>query len=164
MRRLLALLAPLVVGLLIGLQAGPAAAHRGHASLSVVSIDAKGAVTVTHRFAAHDVEPALVAIAPDAQPSLDDRDAVAALKAYVAQRFAIAGATLVLQSSDMAGDDVTMVFAGTMGRSKSVTVRAAFFGETYADHSAQVNVQQGGVTRSLWFLRGDGPKTVRFGP
>jgi len=159
--RLLLLLLALVMALLPG---GPAAAHRGHASLSVVWIDAKGGITVTHRFAAHDVEPALVAIAPDAQPSLDDPDAVAALKAYVARRFAIAGAKLTLKSTDLSGDDVTMVFTGTMTPAKSVTVRGAFFGETYSDHMAQVNIRQGGVTRTLYFTPGDGPKTVRFGP
>lgn len=69
--------------------AAPTAAHRGHASLAVVEIDAKsGAVTVTHRLTAHDVEPALVDIAPDAQPSLDDPDALAALIAHVGRTFA----------------------------------------------------------------------------
>jgi hypothetical protein len=160
-KRLLLILSPLLAALLVS---GPAAAHRGHTSLSVVWIDAKGGITVTHRFAAHDVEPALVAIAPDAQPSLDDAEAVAALKAYVAQRFAIAGAKLALKSTDMAGDDVTMVFTGTMAPAKTVTVRGAMFGETYADHMAQVNIRQGGVTRTLYFTPGDGPKTVRFGP
>ena len=43
--------------------ATPALAHRGHASLAVVEIDARsGAVVVTHRLIAHDVEPALVDI------------------------------------------------------------------------------------------------------
>ncbi|WP_369692489.1 DUF6702 family protein, partial [Sandarakinorhabdus limnophila] len=52
------------IALLLGL-AAPAQAHRGHASLAVVEIDAKsGAVTVTHHLQVHDVEPALVDIAP----------------------------------------------------------------------------------------------------
>lgn len=157
MKRLAAML------LLAGALAAPAQAHRGHASLSVVAIDAKGAVTVTHRFAAHDVEPTLVAIAPDAQPSLDDAEALAALQAYVARRFIIDGVKLSIENSEMAGDDLTMTFTGRMAPAKAVTVRAAFFGETYSDHSAQVNIRQGGVTRTLWFSRGDGAKTARFG-
>jgi hypothetical protein len=143
---------------------GPALAHSGHATLSVVWIDAEGGVSVTHRFSAHDVEPALVAIAPQAQPSLDDPDALAAFKAYVARRFLIDNATLSLQSTALAGDDVVMVFTGTMPRAENVTVRGALFGETYPDHNTQVNIRLGGVTRSLWFMPGDGPKTVRFDP
>jgi hypothetical protein len=62
----------------------PAAAHRGHAALSVVDINAKtGAVTVRHRVAAHDAEPTLAVIAPDANASLDDPEAIEALKAYM---------------------------------------------------------------------------------
>lgn len=141
----------------------PAGAHRGQASLSVVAIDDKGGVTVTHRFAAHDVEPALVKIAPDAQPSLDDAEAVEALVAYVGRRFGVQGAVLTLKSKVLAGDDVTMVFAGRMAKSAKVSVRADFFGETHPGHSAQVNVRRGGVTRSLWFKPGDGAQTVSFG-
>jgi hypothetical protein len=58
----------------------PAAAHRGHDSLSVVTIG-DGQVTLSHRFEAHDVEPALAKIAPQAQVSLDDPAAIAALEA-----------------------------------------------------------------------------------
>lgn len=149
--------------LIAGALAAPALAHRGHSSLSVVAIDAKGAVTVTHRFAAHDVEPTLVAIAPEAQPSLDDSEGLAALQTYVQRRFVIDGTKLSLKSSEMAGDDLTMTFTGRMAPAKTVTVRAALFGETYSDHSAQVNIRQGGITRTLWFSRGDGAKTARFG-
>ncbi|WP_416906783.1 MAG: DUF6702 family protein [Polymorphobacter sp.] len=153
----------LLAGLLL-LLAAPAAAHSGHASLSVVWIDAQGGVTVTHSFAAHDVEPALVAIAPEAQPSLDDAQALAAFKDYVARRFTVEGARLTLQSLDMAGDDVTMVFTGTMTPTPAITVRGALFGETWSDHNSQVNIRQGGITRTLWFMPGDGAKTVRFDP
>ncbi|MBB6228889.1 hypothetical protein FHS79_003082 [Polymorphobacter multimanifer] len=140
----------------------PAAAHRGHASLSVVWIADNGNVTVTHRFSAHDLEPALVAIAPEAQPSLDDPEALAALTAYVGRRFQLQGAALKLQSRTLAGDDVTFVFAGKMPRRPQVTVRASFFGETHPGHSAQVNIRQNGITRSLWFKPSDGPQSVTF--
>jgi hypothetical protein len=69
----------------------PAAAHRGHAALSVVEINGKtGDVTVSHRIPAHDAEPALAVIAPDAQTSLDDPEAIAALKAYMLKQFCVA--------------------------------------------------------------------------
>jgi hypothetical protein len=138
-------------------------AHRGHASLSVVWIDERGGVTVTHRFAAHDVEPALVAIAPDAQPSLDDPDALAAFVRYVGARFRVEGARLALASKELRGDDVTLVFTGRMTRAPKVSVRADFFGETHPGHSTQVNIRQGGVTRTLWFRPGEGAKAVSFG-
>ncbi len=152
-----------LMALLALVLAAPAGAHRGAASLSVVAIDDKGGVTVTHRFTAHDVEPVLVKIAPDAQPSLDDRAALELFTAYVGRRFMVQGATLTLKSRVLAGDDVTMVFTGRMTRKPVVTVRANFFGETYPGYSAQVNVRQGGVTRSVWFKPGDGPQALEFG-
>ncbi|MFN3808964.1 MAG: hypothetical protein ACK4SK_17500, partial [Asticcacaulis sp.] len=63
--------------------ASPALAHRGHHTLSVVEIAADGAVTVTHTLSAHDSEPELVELAPDAQPSVDDPDALKALEAHL---------------------------------------------------------------------------------
>ena len=160
MTRWLAALALLVLVQL--LPALPAAAHRGHATLSVVEIDAKsGAVTVTHRMAAHDVEPALVAIAPDAQPSLDDPDAVKALIAYVGRRFRIDGVALVFAGQRLAGDSVILRFNGTLrGRPKSLRIAGSLFGETHPDHSTQVNVRRAGVTRSLQFGPADPPQTL----
>jgi hypothetical protein len=152
----------LAAALALGGVTAPASAHRGHASLSVVEIDAKsGAVRVTHRFAAHDVEPVLVDIAPDAQPSLDDPEAVAALVAYVGQRFTIAGAPLTFQSQQLRGDDVMLVYTGRMKPSAtSISVRGALFGETHASHQTQVNVRRAGVTRTLYFEPSDGAKTL----
>lgn len=40
-----------------------AGAHRGHDAMSVVTLADNGAVTVSHRFEAHDLEPALAEIA-----------------------------------------------------------------------------------------------------
>lgn len=140
----------------------PAAAHRGHATLSVVEIDAKsGAVAVTHRMAAHDVEPALVAIAPDAQPSLDDADAVKALIAYVGARFRIEGVALAFAGRRLAGDAVILRFTGTLkGQPKSLRIAGSLFGETHPDHTTQVNVRRAGITRSLQFGPADPPQTV----
>ena len=76
---------------LIAGMASPALAHRGHGGLTVIEIDpGSGAVSVSHRFAAHDVEPALPSIAPEAQPSLDDPRAVADLEAHLGARFRVA--------------------------------------------------------------------------
>ena len=148
---------PVLAALLLMLGATPALAHRGHASLAVVEIDAKsGAVTVTHRMPAHDVEPTLVDIAPDAQPSLDDPDAVQALVAYVGRTFRIAGVTLTPAGHTMAGDSVVLRYAGRLkGKPARLSINGSMFGETYPDHTTQVNVRRAGVTRTLQFGPGD---------
>jgi hypothetical protein len=142
--------------------AAPAVAHRGHATLSVVEIDARtGAVMVTHRMAAHDVEPVLANIAPDAQPSLDDPDAVKSLVAYVGREFRIAGVPLAYAGQILAGDTVVLRFTGRLqGKPKTLAIAGGMFGETYADHATQVNVRRAGITRSLQFRPGDPPQTL----
>jgi hypothetical protein len=161
--RLLPRLAAAIL-LALGL-AAPGHAHRGHASLAVVEIDAKsGAVTVTHRMQAHDVEPALVDIAPDAQPSLDDPDAVQALIAYVGQRFRISGVRLAPAGQKFAGDTVELRYIGRLkGKPKTLLIAGALFGETWDDHATQVNVRRSGVTRTLQFRPGDPEKPVSLG-
>ena len=138
------------------------AAHRGHASLAVVAVPAKGdVITVTHRMTAHDVEPALVAIASDAQPSLDDPDALAAFTRYVAANCRIAGVPLALTGQTLEGDDVRLVYSGRLKRgTRALDISCALFGETWRDHHVQVNVQSGGITRTLHFRPGTGPQRV----
>ena len=151
-----------LAALLLALGAAPACAHRGHASLAVVEIDAKsGAVAVTHRLLAHDVEPALIDIAPAAQPSLDDPDAVQALVAYVGQRFAIRGVVLVPAGQKLAGDTIELRFIGRLkGKPAQLLISGALFGETWDDHLTQVNVRRAGVTRSINFGPGETEKSV----
>ena len=145
-----------------GLGLAPAAAHRGHATLSVVEIDAKsGAVTVLHRMSAHDVEPVLANIAPEAQPSIDDPEAMAALVAYVGQRFAIKGVRLAPAGQKLAGDTVTLRYIGRLkARPAQLLIAGALFGETWDDHLTQVNIRRAGVTRSLQFGPADPPQTL----
>lgn len=150
------------LGFGLGLGAVPAAAHRGHATLSVVEIDAKsGAVTVTHRMSAHDVEPVLATIAPEAQPSVDDPEAMAALVTYVGRAFRVEGAALSPAGRRLAGDTVELRFAGRIARQRpQVVISGALFGETHPDHATQVNVRRAGVTRTLNFHPGDPPQPV----
>ena len=159
----------LALVLALGL-ASPAAAHRGHAGLTVVEIvPATGAVSVVHRFAAHDVEPALVSIAPDAQPSLDDPKAVAALEAHLAGRFRldIDGAQVALHRADtvLAGDNIRVDFAGgrPAGAARSVRIDLDFFPGVHDDQEQQVNVRIDGVTRTVVFRPGAAAQTVDFG-
>jgi len=157
----------LTAAALATLCASPALAHRGHAGLTVVEIAADGGVSVVHRFAAHDVEPALVSIAPGAQPTLDDPAAVAALEAHVGSHFRldVGGQTLALRHVEtrLAGDQVRLDFAGAAnGPVETVTVDLDFFPGVHDDQEQQVNVRIGGVTRSVVFRPGSQAQTVSF--
>ena len=142
----------------------PAAAHRGHGALSVVEIDGKtGAVTVSHRIPAHDAEPALAVIAPDAQASLDDPDAVTALKAYMAKQFCVAVdgeiVQLTLKDLTLGADEVRFEYAGKVAPAKvtaKVGIKAAMFSDIYGDEVNQVNIRRLGVTRTLIFTGPEG--------
>lgn len=164
-----------VTGLAAGLMlvlavASPVAAHKGHAGLTVVEIDRSGTVRVSHRFAAHDVEPALVTVAPDAQPSLDDRNAVAALEDHLGQRFRLdldgQPVGLTHSGTDLAGDNVRVAFVGHHKATAPVgeaVVDLDFFPGVHDDQEIQVNVRFDGVTRTLVFRPGQTAQTVRFG-
>ncbi len=158
----------LAAALIAGL-ATPVLAHRGHAGLTVIEIDpASGAVSVIHRFSAHDVEPALVSIAPEAQPSLDDPRAVAELETHLRQRFRLdidGGAIPVTHAAtDLAGDNVRVAYAGeTTDRSiAAVTIDLDFFPGVHDDQEQQVNVRINGVTRTVVFRPGSAAQTVTF--
>jgi len=148
---------------------GPAAAHRGHAGLTVVEINSvAGTVAVTHRFYAHDVEPALKILAPDEQPSLDDPQALAALRTHIGDRFRIDvdGVRVPLRRTgeNLAGDHVLMNFAGALppGTVHEVRVDQDFFSDIYDDMEMQVNVRVDGLTRTALFRPGVQAQTLRF--
>ncbi len=153
----------------LALWAGAAAAHRGHSSLSVVEIDAvTGDLTVTHRLAAHDVEPFLVRLAPDAAPSLDDPDAMAALRAYAGRSFQVwdaAGqaAALTWQAEELSADDVLLVYRGRLPTpAMAVRIDSGLLQEGHDDQENQVNVRRNGVTRTVVFRAGSEPQTISF--
>ncbi|HJV42365.1 DUF6702 family protein [Caulobacter sp.] len=137
----------------------PAVAHRGHGALSVVEINAKtGTVTVSHRVPAHDAEPALAVIAPDAQTSLDDPDAIEALKAYMLKQFCVAVdgkiVELTLKDLTLGADEVRFEYVGKIAPSDAtaaIGVKAAMFSDIYGDEVNQVNIRRFGVTRTLVF-------------
>lgn len=137
----------------------PAAAHRGHGALSVVEIDVKsGEVRVSHRVPTHDAEPALALIAPDAQASLDDPEAVEALKLYMDKRFllAVSNQTVALTLKDMTlgADEVRFEYSGRIAPNQTraeVAVISALFADVYADEVNQVNIRRAGITRTLIF-------------
>ena len=164
MKRLLCLMAAALA------IAAPAAAHRGHSSLSVVEIDAaSGAVTVTHRMAAHDAEPALRDIAPGAQPNLDDPAAMRAMVAHAANAFSIstaAGEPLPLHhvATELSGDDVRLIFAGQLPdpTESAFVIDSELLEVSHADQENQVNIRRNGVTHTLLFRSGTAAQEVSF--
>lgn len=153
MRAPLALLAAVAI-------IAPAQAHRGHDSLAVVTL-ADGKVTVSHRFEAHDIEPALSKIAPQAQVSLDDPKAVAALQNYILRRFTLTidGKPVALShvSTDLTHSQVRIDYVGKASRRpKTVTVRSTVLTDVYRAQVNQVNVRQGNVVKSLTLRGGTG--------
>lgn len=153
------------VVLLVLTGGGAALAHRGHATLSVVVIDAaSGEVTVTHRMAAHDAEPALAIIAPDEQPSLDNDIAMEAFVAHIENHFSVDGETLRFETREAEGDELTLVFKGRVKTPvKAVVIEADLLPQIGSSiPEFQVNVRVGKVTRTLLFRPGVGAQTAMF--
>jgi len=161
-RRLLLALA------LAGAALSPAAAHRGHDALTVVTVAANGTLTVSHRFEASDIEPALAQIAPDAQPSLDDPEAVEALVAYLQRHFTVSSErgpiALVPAKTDLGASEVRISFTGNASRGfRRLTLRSDLLGDIYPGQVNQVNVRAGATTRTLAMAAGDS-QTVDIAP
>lgn len=143
--------------------AAPALAHRGHHTLSVVEITRLGKVTVTHYLSAHDTEPELTYLAPDAQASVDDPEAFAALEAHLGAAFLVNDLTLSPSTNTMAGDDLVFEFKGQFPEApKTVTITYGLFPRSKKTGVGLVNIRLMGITKSLTFHRGDGPKSVSF--
>lgn len=160
MRRVLAI-AVAAAGLVLAPQAG---AHRGHDAMSVVTLEPDGQVTVSHRFEAHDLEPALAEIAPDAQTSLDDPDAIAELKTYLLAHFKLRAdgveVPLTVSAVDIGVRDVRVDYAGSVeGRPKAVAIQTTILRDIYPRQINQVVVKRGSYVQTLRFS-GDEVKTV----
>lgn len=158
MRRFLAIVALCLLG------ATPLPAHRGHDALTVVTIDANGGISVSHRFETHDIEPALAMIAPDAQASLDDPDAVAALVAYAGRAFRLASERgdilLVPGQPEIGASEVRLPFtAKPQGRFRKLTVSSSLLADVHRAQLHQVNVKSPAGVRTLTF-RGGGSQTL----
>jgi hypothetical protein len=150
------------------LAASPAGAHRGHDALSSVVFEKDGRVRVSHRLETSDLEPALAIIAPDVQPSLDDPEAVAAIIAYLGNRFALGidnrPLALVAAGSDLGGAVVQFDFIGkTSGSPRQLTVTSQILTDVHPAQVNQVNVRTGQTVRTLTFRQG-GSQTLSLKP
>ena len=160
MRRFSAIVAA-VASLALAPQAN---AHRGHDAMTVVTLEPDGAVTVSHRFEAHDLEPALAEIAPNAQTSLDDPDAIAELKTYLLAHFHMRAdgqeVPLSVASVEIGVREVRMNYAGSIkGRPKAVAIQTTILRDIYPRQVNQVEVKRGTFARTLRF-GGDEVQTV----
>ena len=149
----------LLCGALAAAALSPAAAHRGHDALTVVTVAANGALTVSHRFEASDIEPALAEIAPTAQPSLDDPEAVKALVAYLQRHFTVSSerGPIVLspQKTELGASEVRISFTGDAGRAvRRLTLRSDLLGGVYPGQVNQVNIRAGTTTRTVVLAAG----------
>jgi len=134
----------------------PVGAHRGHDAMSVLTLGADGALTVSHRFEAHDLEPALASIAPDAQASLDDPEAIAALKAYLLRRFAVGAGgkpvPLTFSAIEVGVRQVRVDYAGRVkGKPKALDIQSTILHDVYPGQVNQVIVRAGKIVRTLRF-------------
>jgi len=159
-----------LVALAAALLAGPASAHRGHSGLTVVEIDgARGEVRLTHRFAAHDVEPALVKIAPYVEPNLQVPEAIAALNDHLGRRFRLdldgQPVDFTHQQTTQNGDRLQVVFVGKLAPDADIDaalVDLDFFPGVYDDLEIQVNLRSVGVTKTVVFRPGAQAQRVAF--
>ncbi|MFN3818227.1 DUF6702 family protein [Blastomonas sp.] len=137
-----------------------AGAHRGHDAMSVVTLGDDGVVTVSHRFEAHDLEPALAEIAPDAQTSLDDPEAIEELKTYLLAHFSVsadgAAVPLAVSSVEVGVRDVRVDYTGTLpGKTKALELRSTILRDIYPRQINQVVVRQGQYVQTLRFAGGE---------
>lgn len=133
-----------------------AAAHRGHDAMSVVTLLPDGKVTVSHRFEAHDLEPALAEIAPNAQTSLDDPDAIAELKTYLLAHFSISAdgvdIPLTISSVEVGVRDVRVDYTGAVqGEPKAVNLKSTILRDIYPRQVNQVSVRRGQFVQTVRF-------------
>lgn len=149
-----------LAGLGLATLAPVAQAHRGHDAMSVVTLAEDGAMTVSHRFEAHDLEPALAEIAPQAQASLDDPEAIEELKAYLLAHFSVSAdgqpVPLTIASVDIGVRDVRIDYSGTVpGKPTALELRSTILRDIYPRQVNQVLVRRGQNAQTLRFAGGE---------
>ena len=144
-----------------------AQAHRGHQTLSLVDVDARGEVRITHTLTAHDTEPELVRLAPAANPSVDDPDALQALLDHLAGGFTVNGSRAELLSYNLGSDMLTFVHRARIalagkGLPQRFTIDYRLFAGSYSAPVGLVQVRYRGATKSLQCVPGSVPQSVDF--
>ena len=144
-----------------------ARAHRGHQTLSLVDVDARGEVRITHTLTAHNTEPELARLAPAANPSVDDPDALKALLDHLAGGFTVNGSKADLLSYYLGSDTLTFVYRARIalagkGLPQRFTIDYKLFAGSYSAPVGLVQVRYRGATKSLQCVPGAAPLSVDF--
>lgn len=151
-----------LIAVAVCVAAAPALAHRGHDAITVIRIAPDGGVTVSHRFEAHDLEPALPRLSDAVQASLDDPEAIAALEAHLAAGFRLAAdgkpVALTHVRTELGGE-VRVEYAGRLPRrARTLTIRSGIMGPLYPGAAHQVQVETPRIVRTLRI--DDGAETI----
>lgn len=136
--------------------------------MTTVTVLPNGQVRVSHRFAAHDVEPALAEIAPNAEANLDDPAAISAFVGYLRRTFTLAserGPILLSPGPiDVESDEVRIGFVGkARAPIHQLSIMSRVLTDIYPQQVNQVNVRVGGVVQTLTFTNSD-TKTINLKP
>lgn len=146
-----------------------ASAHRAPGSLTTIKWNAQsGKTEIIHRLHSHDAEigvGTMIGVNDISVLSLEGRAYIAL---YVEERFAIAsqqGALpLDLIGAELAADHV-LVYQERPGRlTGRIRVRDDILRDAFPSQINQVNVEDGGVVRTLAFSDDDGWQTFEFSP
>jgi hypothetical protein len=145
----------------------PASAHRLDAALSVVEAQPDGALEVTHRIYAHDLEHAMN-VGPVGARWFETAPGQAALRDHVAARFHlrdVTGAPVPLRfvGAELSGDLVLVHFEGRTPEGGAVEVDSDILQDFSPRQINQVNVRRaGGPTRSATFPPGAAAVRLAF--
>jgi hypothetical protein len=150
-----------------------ALAHRLNAALTVVEVNlVRGTLDVTHRMYAHDLEHAFSVGRVDLD-WFEGREGRAILGRYCADRFTVewgdSGVVpLAFLGTEVIGDLVYVYLDSPLsGLSPAdgpvdVTVWSGLLQDVSRDQRNLVNLRRSGITTTLGFAAGDGPRSVRI--
>lgn len=147
--------------------AGAASAHRFHAGITDISLNARtGSTEVVHTYMAHDVE-GLLANMYQRQFDLSDPDDQAVLRKYVEKQFWLQGRDqrrLPLQWVGMTADAQSVTIfqeAEKTTPSDAVLIHDEVMIDFIADQVNTVNVKEGGAIRTFIFQRSATEHTLK---
>lgn len=148
--------------------AGAAYAHRAPGSLTSIEWNEQsGRTEIVHRLHSHDAELGVGSIIDVSDLSVLSLEGRAYIALYVEERFAIAGDEGVLQldliGAELASDYVLVYQEWPRRLSGSIRVRHDVLRDAFPAQINQVNIEDGGVVRSLAFSGDDAWRDFEFG-
>jgi hypothetical protein len=130
-------------------------AHRGHHGLSHLLIAKDGRLRLTHYFSAQDIEPELVTLSPNSQPSLDDLDSMQSLIKHLETGLLINNQGLKLVDKELVDDRALFILEGKLRvGTSSLKLDLNLFPYSDHFHSLNMTIENGGKKRGFRILRG----------